>query len=254
MNSEQPFDLSGEIALITGGGTGIGLGIAKCLHQLGAQVVLAGRRETVLRDAVAELGAGAGFRVHDVSDFDRAPGLVESITAEYGGLSILVNNAGIHLKKRAEEVTEAEFLQVLDVHLIGAHALSRAAALGMFDRNHGSIIFIASMASLFGIPHVLPYAAAKTAHLGMVRSLSTEWSPRGVRVNAIAPGWIHSEMTDLVMEADPERKWKILDRTPMRMFGEPEDIGWAAAYLCSPAARFVTGVCLPIDGGVSMGF
>jgi gluconate 5-dehydrogenase len=254
MQSKPAFDLSGELALITGGGTGLGLGMARCLKELGARVVIAGRREAVLQEAATELGEGAGYRVYDVAKFDGAPALIESIESEYGGLSILINNAGIHLKKRAEEVTEADFLRVLDVHLIGAHALSRAAARGMFDRNHGCILFIASMASLFGIPYILPYAAAKTAHLGMVRTLSTEWGPRGVRVNAIAPGWIHSDMTDKVMEADPQRKWKIIDRTPMRIFGQPDDIGWAAAYLCSPAAKFVTGVCLPVDGGVSMGF
>jgi gluconate 5-dehydrogenase len=110
------------------------------------------------------------------------------------------------------------------------------------------------MASLFGIPQVVAYSAAKSALLGIVRTMATELSADGIRVNAIAPGWIESEMFWQSMHADQERQQKILSRTPMHQFGQAEDIGWAAVYLCSPAARFVTGVCLPVDGGVSIGF
>lgn len=110
------------------------------------------------------------------------------------------------------------------------------------------------MASLFGIPLVVAYSAAKSAYLGMVRTLATEVSPHGVRVNAIAPGWIESDMMVKALAGDPERSQKILDRTPMNCFGRAEDIGLAATYLCSPAARFVTGVVLPVNGGASIGF
>ncbi len=113
---------------------------------------------------------------------------------------------------------------------------------------------MASMASLIGIPYIAAYAAAKSAHLGMVRTMAVEWSPKGVRVNAIAPGWIMTDMTKETVLKDAERTEKILSRTPLNEFGEPEDIGWAAAFLASPAARFITGVCLPVDGGVSIGF
>jgi NAD(P)-dependent dehydrogenase (short-subunit alcohol dehydrogenase family) len=147
-----------------------------------------------------------------------------------------------------------EFAGILSVHLIGAHALSRATFAGMKAHRRGSIIYIASMASLFALPNTLAYSAAKTGMLGVVRTLASEWSPHGVRVNAIAPGWIETAMMRQAVDADPGRKTKILGRTPMGGFGHPEDIGWAAAYLCSPSARFITGVCLPVDGGASIGF
>jgi gluconate 5-dehydrogenase len=122
------------------------------------------------------------------------------------------------------------------------------------DRGSGSILFITSMAAVFGIPGVCAYAAAKSALSGLVRCYATELSPVGIRVNAIAPGWIATDMTQKAMADDPERQHKILSRTPMRRFGTPEDIGWGAVYLCSPAASFVPGQQLVVDGGVSIGF
>jgi NAD(P)-dependent dehydrogenase (short-subunit alcohol dehydrogenase family) len=249
-----PFRLDDERALITGGGSGLGLAMAKCLTQAGAQVVLAGRREDRLRAAAAEVGPLAGFIAHDVDRLSEAPALFEKVNQRFGPVTVLVNNAGIHLKKAAVDTTEDEFLQVLTTHVLGAHALSRAAVPGMLERGSGSILFIASMASLFGIPQVVAYSAAKSAYVGMVRALAAELSPRGIRVNALAPGWIETDMTQQVMENDPERRQKILGRTPLGRFGIPEEIGWAAVFLCAPAARFVTGVVLPVDGGASIGF
>jgi gluconate 5-dehydrogenase len=165
-----------------------------------------------------------------------------------------VNNAGIHLKKTALETTEAEFNSVLQTHVVAAFSLTRAVLPGMIQRKHGSILFTASMASLFGIPMVMAYSAAKAAYLGMVRSLATEVSEHGVRVNAVAPGWIESDMMLKALAGDPARSNKILGRTPMKSFGRAEDVGWAATYLCSPAAKFVTGAILPVDGGASIGF
>lgn len=247
------FRLDGETALITGGGTGIGFGIARCMVEAGARVVLVGRREEPLRDAVRSLGERCFYETFDVTSLDRAADLIERVRSRCGPISILVNNAGIHLKKPAIETTEEEFLNVLNTHLLGAHAMTRAAAKHMLEARHGSILFISSMAALFGLPKVVAYAAAKSAYLGVVRSLATEFSPHGVRVNAIAPGWIDSHMLRH-LDADPERRDRILNRTPMHRFGQPEDIGYAAVYLCSPAGSFVTGVTLPIDGGVSIGF
>lgn len=250
----EAFSLAGQRAVITGGGTGIGLAIAKSLHAAGAEVILLGRRESELTAAVAELGERAHFARYDVTDFDAAPGLAETLETTYGPVSCLVNNAGIHLKKPAVETSVAEFQRVLDTHLLGAHALTAAFAPRMMARGTGSIIFTASMASLFGIPQVIAYTAAKSAYVGVVKCLSTELSPKGVRVNAIAPGWIETEMSRKALDGDPARKAKILGRTPMAKLGQPEDIGWAAAYLASPAAAFVTGVILPVDGGASIGF
>jgi NAD(P)-dependent dehydrogenase (short-subunit alcohol dehydrogenase family) len=251
---KNPFSLKGETALITGGGSGLGLGIATCLMQAGARVVLVGRRADVLEKAARKLGRAAIFEPHDITRFDEAGELLRRINKRTGRISILVNNAGIHLKKPAVDTTPAEFNAVLQTHVVAAFSLMRVVLPDMIKRGHGNILFIASMASLFGIPLVTAYSAAKSAYLGMVRSLSTEVSQHGVRVNAIAPGWIESDMMRKALNDDPGRAQKILGRTPMNRFGKAEDIGLAATYLCSPAARFITGVVLPVDGGVSIGF
>jgi len=248
------FNLTGQTALITGGGTGLGLGMARCLAASGARVVLVGRRKEELAKACAEIGRNAFPLVGDVTQLDTAPALVDQAEKLAGLISILINNAGVHLKKPAAETSDAEFAAVLQTHVMGAFALTREAGRRMIERKSGSILFTASMASLFGIPLVVAYSAAKSAYVGMVRSLATEWGPQGVRVNAIAPGWIASPMLDKALSGDAARKAKILGRTPMAQFGEPDDIGWAAVYLCSPAAKFVTGVVLPVDGGAAIGF
>lgn len=250
-----PFRLDGEIAIITGGATGLGFGIARTFVQSGARVVLVGRREPELQRAVAELGAAASYIPHDVTDHARAVGLVDEVIRTVGlPPSILVNNAGIHLKKSAMETTPEEFLAVLNTHVIGSHAMTRAVLPEMIERGHGSVIFIASMASLFGIPKVVAYSAAKSAYLGMVRTLAAEVSHHQVRINAVAPGWIESDMMRTALNSDPERRDKILGRTPLGCFGHADDVGWASVYLASPAAKFVTGVVLPVDGGASIGF
>lgn len=252
---KAPFSLEGETALITGGGSGLGLGIAQCMAAAGARVILVGRRESELQKACSGIGQAAGYIPFDITHLDRASELIGEAEAVTGGpVSILVNNAGIHIKKSAIDTTPEEFQSVLTTHVCAAHALNRAVLPGMIQREHGSIIFTASMASLFGIPLVTAYSAAKSAYVGMTRSLASEVSKSGVRVNAIAPGWINSPMLQKALAGDAERSNKILGRTPLQRFGEPEDIGWAAVYLCSKAGRFVTGVVLPVDGGASIGF
>jgi gluconate 5-dehydrogenase len=250
----SPFQLADEVALVTGGGTGLGLGIARSMVRAGARVVLVGRRQEVLTRAVDALGPAASYELHDVTRVAEAASLSRRVEERVGPISILVNNAGVHLKKPAMETTEEEFLQVFNTHVMGAFALTRAVAPGMVERRRGSILFIASMASLFGIPQVVAYTAAKTAYVGLVNALTVELSPHGVRVNAIAPGWIDTDMLRRAIAGDSERESKILSRTPMNRFGTPEDVGQAAVYLCSPAAQFVTGVVLPVDGGASIGF
>jgi gluconate 5-dehydrogenase len=258
MSTQSPFpavfSLKGELAVVTGGGTGIGQAIALAMHMAGARVVLVGRRENLLAEAVKAMGEGASYVVHDITHLDSADDLIARITRDHGAVTCMVNNAGIHLKKSAVDTTVQEFQDVLSTHILGAHALNRAVIPGMTERGHGSILFIASMASLFGIPLVVAYSSAKTAMLGMVRTLSTELSQHGVRVNAVAPGWIDTEMSRKAFAGDPARKSKILSRTPMQKLGDVSDVGWAAVYLASPAAKFVTGAILPVDGGVSMGF
>lgn len=248
------FSLKGEIALITGGGTGIGLAIACAMSAAGAHVIVVGRREAELVAAVRRLGAGASHVVHDITHVNASQEMVDRITRETGPITCLVNNAGVHLKKHAVETTPEEFQLVLNTHVVGAHALVRAVAPGMLAKKHGNILFTASMASLFGIPMVIAYTAAKTAMVGMVRGYATEFSPHGVRVNGIAPGWMDTEMSRKALQNDPVRRDRVIGRTPMARLGTPEDVGWAAVYLASPAARFVTGVTLPVDGGMNAGF
>jgi gluconate 5-dehydrogenase len=250
----EVFSLKGELAVVTGGGTGIGQAIAIAMHAAGARVVLVGRREPELAAAVKSMGEGAVYLVQDITHTDETPAFIDRVTREHGPISCLVNNAGRHLKKAAVDTTPEEFEDVMKTHIIGAHALTRAVIPGMVARKHGTVLFTASMASLFGIPLVVAYAAAKSAMIGMVRTLATELSPHGVRVNAIAPGWIDTAMSRKAFAGDPARHSKIISRTPMGTLGDVSDVGWAAVYLTSPAAKFVTGAVLPIDGGVSMGF
>jgi len=252
--TNSAFDLSGQTALITGGGTGLGLGMARCFVASGAKVVLVGRRKEELEKARGVLGKNAFALMGDVTKLESVPSLVAEAEKLAGPISILANNAGVHLKKPAVETSDAEFAKVIETHVFGAFALTREVGKRMIERKAGAILFTASMASLMGIPLVVAYSAAKSAYVGMVRTLAVELGPHGVRVNAIAPGWIASEMLDKALNGDPPRKAKILSRTPMNQFGEPDDIGWAAVYLCSPAAKFVTGVILPVDGGAAEAF
>lgn len=244
-----PFSLTGQTAIVTGGGTGLGLGITRCLVQAGAQVVITGRRQEVLQDAATELGGAVVPMVLDVTDTKLLPDFVQEVERLAGVPKILVNNAGIHVKKPALEMTDEDFESVLRTHLTGAFALTRAVAPGMLARGSGSLLFVSSMTAYMGMPLVTGYSVAKTGVIGMVRTLSAEFAPKGVRVNAVAPGWIDTPMLRKAISADAERERKIRGRIQIEGFGAPEDVGWAVVYLSSEAARYVTGVVLPIDGG-----
>lgn len=252
--TSSPYSLAGETALVTGGGTGLGSGIARALFQAGARVALVGRRPEVLQSAAASIDSEVRTFPADITELAALPALVAKVEDALGPLTILVNNAGIHLKKPAVETSDADFDAVLRTHVAGAFALTREVGKRMVARRRGSVLFTASMASFMGIPNIVAYTAAKTAYLGLVRALATEWGPHGVRVNAIAPGWIASPMLESALSNDPARRAKILGRIPSQKFGEPEDIGWAATYLSSPAARYVNGVILPVDGGAAESF
>ena len=250
----EVFSLKGKVAMVTGGGTGIGFGISKAMTEAGAKVVITGRREGVLKKAVEELGGSAYYFVSDITDKAGIPGLVNAIASKVGPVDILVNNAGIHLKKDAQDTTDEEFEKLLQTNLHSVFALTRECARGMIKRRSGSILFIGSMAGNFGVNKVVAYGTSKAALTGLMQNLVTEYSKDNVRVNVIAPGWIESDMFHKAIEADPARKAKITARIAMDFFGKPEDIGNAAVFLCSAGARYITGVVLSVDGGATVNF
>lgn len=254
MNLPDVFSLAGRTALVTGGGTGIGLAVAQSLAACGAKVIVTGRREKELQAAVATIGPAAAAQVMDVTDTAALPALAHRLREEHGPIGILVNNAGINLKKSFVETTEAELLGILQTNVIGALALTRALQPQLRESGAGSVVFLSSMAALFGIPFVSAYAVSKSALTGAVRTLAVEFGADGIRVNAVAPGWFDTAMSRRAFDSDPARKAKVIGRTPLGRLGDTADIGWAVAYLCSPAAKFVTGTVLPVDGGASIGF
>lgn len=253
------FSLEGKLALITGGGSGIGLDIARCMVSAGARVVITGRREQPLQEAISVLNEGrsgtqAYYMVNDVTERASLDGLVERIESTYGSIDILVNNAGVNMKKPALEVSDDDFDRIVHTNLNSVFSLTRACAQRMMARQRGSIIMISSMAAYYGIDRVVAYAASKSAVEGMVKVLASEFSGNGVRVNSIAPGFIETAMSKTAMSGDPDRFARAMRRTPMGAFGKPEDIGWAAVFLASEAAKYITGASLPVDGGNSIGF
>ena len=222
--------------------------------QSGANIIITGRREDVLKDAVALLGINAHYFVNDITDLGSLESLVSGIEIAYGPIDILVNNAGINMKKHALEVSDEDFNRIIQTNLNSVFALTRTCATRMIARKSGSIIMISSMAAYYGIDRVVAYAASKSGLEGMVKVLASEFSPHNVRVNAIAPGFIETNMMKTAMGSDPDRMNRALNRTPMGKFGKPSDIGWAAVFLASDAAKYITGVSLPVDGGNSIGF
>lgn len=249
------FSCVGKVALITGGGTGIGLGIAKAFVRSGAKVILVGRREVVLKQACHELGDQAHWIAGDVHDLAKKPSFPNQCEAIFSSpVSILIHNAGVNAKLNSLQVTSEQFESILTINLTSAFLLTQALIPTMIKHGSGSIIMITSMAAIMGLPRVAAYTASKSALEGLVRTLAVEYGPMGIRVNGIAPGFIETEMTRKAFDGDPERKNKVLSRTPLGKMGSPEDIGTAAVYLSSDAARFVTGIHLPIDGGFSRGF
>ena len=246
---EHLFSLKGQTAIITGATSGLGLAIAECLTAAGAKVIVLGRSRAPL-----DLGPDVYYYPFDVTDTDRTDGMVNQIIAEHGDISILINNAGNHCKKPIEEMTVEDYVSVLNVHLVGAFALTKAIVPHMKSNQKGSILFQASMTSYIGQPNVAGYATAKAGYLGLVHTLASECGASGVRVNAIAPGWIDTPMFRKATDNDPERLNKIMGRIPMKTVGAPSDIGAAAVFLCSDAAKYITGICLPVDGGALIGF
>jgi NAD(P)-dependent dehydrogenase (short-subunit alcohol dehydrogenase family) len=243
-----------KIAIITGGGSGIGLAIAEKFVQAGITIIIIGRDEEKLNAAQRQLGDHCHPIAHDLNDLPSIPGLVHRIAGRFGRIDILVNNAGINMKKDFSEVTDEDFDSILHTNVKSVFALSREVIKIMLPQGTGNIINISSMASQYGIPKVIAYTASKSAIEGMTKAMAVELSPQGILVNCIAPGFIATDMSAKALNSDPERKQKVFARTPLGRLGEPGDIGDAALFLASDQAKYLTGVVLPVDGGNSIGF
>jgi NAD(P)-dependent dehydrogenase (short-subunit alcohol dehydrogenase family) len=243
-----------KIAIITGGGSGLGFAIAQKFTENGITAIIAGRDMDKLSKAKQQLGDLCVAMHCDVRDLKMIPAFVQNVLSQFGQIDILVNNAGINMKKEFTEVTDEDFQTILTTNVTAVFTLSREVVKHMLTKNAGCIINISSMAAQYGLPKVIAYSASKTAIDGMTRAMAVELSPKGIRVNAIAPGFIYSAMTAKALDSDPERKAKVFNRTPMGHMGQPEDIGNAALYLASDGAKYVTGIVLPVDGGNSIGF
>ena len=243
-----------KVAIVTGGGSGLGFAMAEKFTQAGIETIIAGRDKQKLDAAIDKLGSLCHAIACDVSDLSSVPGFVSDVIKQFGQIDILVNNAGINMKKLIEDVTDEDFQKVITTNLTAVFVMSREVIKHMLERKTGCIINISSMAAQYGLPKVIAYSASKTAIDGLTRAMAVELGPKGIRVNAIAPGFIYSEMTAKALDSDPERKAKVFNRTPMGIMGQPSDIGEAALFLASDAAKYITGVVLPVDGGNSIGF
>ncbi|GAA4038098.1 2-dehydro-3-deoxy-D-gluconate 5-dehydrogenase KduD [Sphingomonas rosea] len=244
-----PFDLAGRVALVTGANTGIGQAIAVALAGVGARVALAGRTPaTETAAAIDALGSEARIVDADLSTIEPVGRVVEETVAAFGRLDILVNNAGIIRRADFDRFSEEDWDAVIDTNLKSLFFLSQAAARPMVAQGGGKIINIASLLSFQGGIRVPSYAAAKSGVAGVTRAMANELAPRGIQVNAVAPGYIETNNT-AALQADETRNRQILERIPAGRWGRAEDIGGAVVFLASSASDYVTGQILAVDGG-----
>lgn len=245
------FDLTGRLALVTGASRGIGQSIAVALAEAGADVAVTARKVENLAETVA-LVEKAGRRgialAQDVGDVESCRSVTTAAADELGGLDILVNNAGFENVQPSLDLDEAIWDTILSINLKGAFFCAQAAGRIMATRGGGAMVNLCSLTSYVGVPTAVPYGASKSGLLGMTRALATEWAPHGIRVNAIAPGYFRTAMTE-VFYRDEDWQSRMLARIPQGRFGGEGDIGGVAVFLCSEAAAYVTGHCIPVDGG-----
>jgi 2-dehydro-3-deoxy-D-gluconate 5-dehydrogenase len=249
------FDLTGRVAIVTGGNGGIGLGLAAGMAQAGASIVVAGRNEAKNAEAVKKLeGLGAkalGLPV-EVSDEASCRAMVEAAASRMGRVDILVNNAGIAIRKPPEAYTLDDWRKVIDINLTGAFLCAQAVYPHMVKAGGGKIINIGSMLSIFGMPYTVAYGASKGGIVQMGRSLAAAWAKDNIQVNAILPGWINSDLTRSARVEVEGLNERVLMRTPTKRWGEPEDFAGIGVFLASAASDFITGVAIPVDGGFSI--
>ena len=243
--------LQDNVAIITGGGTGIGRGIAQMFAKEGAKVVVVGKRKDLLDQTVAQITQNNGDAVAlegDVSNNTQVVQLAEKVVSDFGKIDILVNNAGVYVPNDAATATEREWDMVMSIDLKGVWLCSKACLPYMIKQGRGKIINIASIAGLVGFDGSAAYCAAKGAVVNLTREMSLDYSPKHINVNAIAPGVIDTEMTKPFLKDATERE-SLLGNTPIGRIGAPEDIAYAALYLASNESDFVSGHTLVVDGG-----
>jgi 2-deoxy-D-gluconate 3-dehydrogenase len=246
------FDLTGRVALVTGGNGGIGLGMARGLAEAGAAVAIAGRNAAKSEAAateLAKLGAKIAVVTGDVTDEAQCRELVEETVARLGRLDILVNNAGINIRKPAQELATAEWKEVIDTNLTGAFVCCQAAYPAMKQAGGGKIVNIGSMLSIFGAGFAPAYGASKGGIVQLTKALASGWAKDNIQVNAVLPGWIDTDLTREAREQVRGLNAMVLMRTPAGRWGVPADLAGIAVFLASPASDFVTGTAIPVDGG-----
>jgi len=250
------FNLTGKVAVVTGGNGGIGLGLAEGMASCGASIAISGRNAEKARAALATLrahGVKSAFLAADVTKRSECQALVAATEAEFGRIDILVNNAGTAIRKMPQDYTEAEWHEVLDTNLTSAFLLSQAVYPAMKRAGAGKIINIGSMMSMFGAPYAAPYGSSKGGIVQLTRALATAWAHDGIQVNAVLPGWIDTDLTKRARQQVDGLHERVEDRTPAGRWGTPHDMAGVAAFLASPASDFVTGAAIPVDGGYSVG-
>lgn len=251
---KSPFDLTGKIAIVTGGNGGIGLGMARGLARAGAGIVIAGRNkdksEEVVRDIEA-LGASALAVSVDVTDIASVGAMVEATLAQMGRIDILINNAGMSVRQPAHALSLDDWQTVMNTNLTSAFICAKTVYPAMKQAGGGKIINIGSMTSIFGAAYAPAYAASKGGIVQFTKSIALSWAADNIQANAILPGWIDTALTRTARAQVPGLNENVLNRTPAKRWGNIDDLAGAAVFLASPASDFVTGAAIPVDGGYS---